>query len=573
MELDEILNSINKVSTLSEQYFLSLGELFPSLLNREGSTSLQNLQKILLRLKEGNEKSSESEKTLFSGYAEKYNPLFDELNEKISALSELDKMIADIKEDSEQMELIALNAMVISIKSGERGQAFSRITENLQRLSNDMFIFSDKLMEEEKLLIDHINSLRKIFTDILDSQKKLSQKGEVGTNGIDDLISNVVTPLKNIEENINSIYPSIQKSMQTLQLQDIVRQSMDQVKTCLNEIKNTTRQVAGSDEELDSICFCAKAYELCITMLTYVIDQITTSFMEFDQNWSNVTEILTDVETKKTMFYDTFIDQSKLREENITLRLARIINNFQALMEEFSNYHLVQKDLLHVTQNITEKARTMFSVFSNIRPVMSRLHHVRILQQIEVAKNEAITSVKDSVTDMDNLITAANNSLDSMEGLLSQFISETNKLLTNFTESISIDNSSMLALRREKSVFFDNLKSTQGQLGSVISSFAVFPAGFTEKCNNVASNLSGIVDLNLEIKKFRDEFTSAKNELEEKRKAAFASRNISNWDIKNSRFKELINHFTIASHKESAGKIGGFDIEKGTAPSGEITLF
>lgn len=92
----------------------------------------------------------------------------------------------------------------------------------------------------------------------------------------------------------------------------------------------------------------------------------------------------------------------------------------------------------------------MYNVFENLRPVMSRLHHVRILQQIEVAKNEAIKQVKDSVTDMDNLINASNKSLDLMEKLLSVFIHESTDLLSEFTDSITLDNQKMVCLRKEK---------------------------------------------------------------------------------------------------------------------------
>ena len=163
MEIERILSSINEISDNSEKYFLDLGSLFPSLLNRDNSTSLQELQEIFSDLGICNKKSSNTEEKLFNGYAEKYNPLFEELNSKIKELSELDKMIAGIKEDSEQMGLIALNAMVISIKSGEKGQAFSRITENLQRLANDMSLFSDKLLDEEKLDEEIAKALAKLM--------------------------------------------------------------------------------------------------------------------------------------------------------------------------------------------------------------------------------------------------------------------------------------------------------------------------------------------------------------------------------------------------------------------------
>ena len=571
MNLDDVLDSVNKVINLSEQYFVELGDLFPSLLNREGSTSLQNLQTVLNQLNESNEKSNHLEAELFSDYAEKYNPLFEELNNKISTLSELDKMIAGIKEDSEQMELIALNAMVISIKSGERGQAFSRITENLQRLSNDMFIFSDKLLEEEKQLIEHINELQKIFKNIMESQKKVSQQGSNSSQAVSSLISGVLGPLGQMEQNINSVYPPIQKAMTTLQLQDIVRQSLEGIKNCLLKIKNTDLLVAGSDDQLDSIELNRKIFVVCNEILDYIINQITNSFLEFDQNWSVVTSLLEEVDSQKQNFSSRFLSDISISGENINTRLAQITGDFETLMSEFSNYHLVQKDLLHTTQSITEKARTMYSVFGNLRPVMSRLHHVRILQQIEVSKNEAIKSVKDSVTDMDNLINSANNSLDIMETLLSQFITDTKNLLTNFTVSISKDNDNMLILRKEKGQYFDELKAAQNRLASIISNFAVFPMGFEDKYRRVASDLSGISALNVELKQYRNHLHQIVSDLETREKDLLASRGMITWQIKNPEYQELIEQLTISARKGATGEFSGGTED--TSSAGDITFF
>ncbi len=571
MDLNSLLNSVNEISRLSERYFMDLGNLFPSLLNKEISPSLKNLQGVIKTLGENNAKSVATENELFGGMEDKYSPLFEELNKKIETLDELDKFIAGVKEDSEQMELIALNAMVISIKSGEKGQAFSRITENLQRLSNDMFQYSDQLLNEEKLLIGHIKNLKDIFNGILDSQKTVSSQGSAGTSGIDSIISSITEPLSFMDSSLESIYPPIQKAMENLQLQDIIRQGLDHVKSCLQEIK-TSPEVAGSDAELDSICFNIALYELCVDVLNDIIDYFTKGFDNFDQNWGKVTSKLKNIETQKNDFTTRFLSIESGSKENITVRLDVVIDQFKKLINEFNNYHLVQKDLLHVTQSINEKARTMFSVFENLRPVMSRLHHVRILQQIEVAKNEAIKQVKDSVTDMDNLINASNKSLDLMEKLLSMFIRESSVLLDSFTDSITLDNQKMLTLRKNKTSYFDELQKSQTSLSSIISNFEVFPEGFEAKCKMVNTDLSDLSELKAKLEQCRDSLAARKDELSEKRSILLEQKNLDGWDIKNSNFSEIINHFTITAHKEAAGKIGGFEIEHG-AEQGEITFF
>lgn len=572
MTIENAVSKINDISSKSEAIFLQLGNLFPSLLNQKGSTSIQSLENMLKNLESANIESSKGESELFTDYGAKYNPLFEKLNEKIADLGQLDKMIAEIKEDSEQMELIALNAMVISIKSGEKGQAFSRITENLQRLSNDMFLFSDKLSEEEAQLLNFINTLKNIFSGILNSQKSLSSKGSESSSEIRDLISNVREPLGKISADIESVYPPIQKAMEGLQLQDMIRQSLDHVKSCMKEIKKHMTVQPGTDEELDYITFNITLLSLAAEVLEDINSYVAKSSGIFVSNWKKVIDILDAVENEKDSFEERFISGNSASAENIEKRLSSIISEFDGIIDEFNNYHLVQKDLLHTTQNITGRARTIYAVFETLRPVMSRLHHVRILQQIEVAKNDAIKSVQDSVTDMDNLINSANKSLDTMESLLEGFITETGSLLSSFTTSIGRDNENMVELKNNKMKFFDEISAGRNQLASIISNFTVFPDGFQSKCSSADQNIKDLQKIGSEISEFISEMKESQESLIQKKKNLLKERNISSWEIKNTNFVNLIKNFTITAHKEAAGKLAGMEIEKGAA-SGEVTFF
>ena len=56
------------------------------------------------------------------------------------------------------------------------------------------------------------------------------------------------------------------------------------------------------------------------------------------------------------------------------------------------------------------------------------------------------------------------------------------------------------------------------------------------------------------------------------RQKLFDNLNINSWEIKNNKLKEIIKQFTITSHKETAGKIAGFQVEAGH-DAGEITFF
>jgi hypothetical protein len=72
------------------------------------------------------------------------------------------------------------------------------------------------------------------------------------------------------------------------------------------------------------------------------------------------------------------------------------------------------------------------------------------------------------------------------------------------------------------------------------------------------------------------EFQQAVEENRKERDEIFARNGLETWAIQNGRLRDLVTQFTITSHKEAAGKIGGFDVEASelnTIESGDVTLF
>ena len=172
MDLKNISFDIQQISERIEEIFIDFAKEFPKLLNSTKSSSFDELSNALESLKTENSLSSKTESSFFDNYGEKYSFLFEALNKETESLTDIDNQITNITNDSEEMELIALNAMVVSIKSGEKGRAFSCITENLQRLSTDMINLSAKLTYEENILLENINNLKKIFKHLRENHKE-----------------------------------------------------------------------------------------------------------------------------------------------------------------------------------------------------------------------------------------------------------------------------------------------------------------------------------------------------------------------------------------------------------------
>lgn len=572
MNVKDIQEQIQLYSDKTEEIFLNLAERFPLLLNKEEGSSMDSLLEMFHKLKEQNTVVDSNEERFFSFYDRKYTPLFDALNAKIVDLSNVNADVKKIKDNSEEMELIALNAMVISIKSGEKGRAFSSITESLKQLSTDMNIYANKLLEEEQQLLHEIKELKKVFNGIMDSQKNLSTSGSTSSSSVYSLISMASDPLNEIKDIINSVYPPIQAAMEGLQLQDIIRQAMEHILLCLKECSAIDLSQEVNEDLLDNVTFNIQLLKLSNSVLDDICDNIKKSSEIFESNWVKVSDTLRAVEPKRLEYISRFLDRQKVTKDNIYANMAKINDNFAEILSMFGLYQSSQKSLERNCNEITVKAHQMFAVFEALKPIIDRLHHVRILQQIEVAKNPAIIAVKDSVTDMDNLINNANDSLDEMQEMLVTFITQIGDLLEQFTSAIRNDNAEMNKIRIAKNAFFNEFRSVQDGLSSILSSFSVFPAGFEQICVSVQNRLNELEDVHNNLKHIMSQMSDEVTRLEAKKMTYMQQLNVSSWELKDDRLKELVQHFTITAHKEEAGQLGSFEVENGVE-SGDITFF
>lgn len=574
MNVKDIENKIQTYATKTEEIFLNLADKFPTLLNKEESSSMDDLLNQFSILQSASDKVAKLETTFFGSYEKKYTPLFDALNKNIDELSKVNENVEKIKDNSEEMELIALNAMVISIKSGEKGRAFSSITENLKQLSSDMNIYSNKLLDEEQQLLKQISSLKILFDGIIESQRELSKAGNSSTDDINNLILKASLPLKEIKEIINSVYPPIQSAMEGLQYQDIIRQAAGHVTLCLHEVANIppTSSSQAQETKLDNITFNIQLLRLASSVLEDICGNIKKSIGIFKSNWTKVEETLRTVEPKRAEYMRRFMDRQAFAEDNIFTNLEKISVQFAETLQQFSVYISNQKSLERGCSDITEKTLQMYAVFEALKPIINRLHHVKILQQIEVAKNPAIEAVKDSVIDMDNLIVSANVSLDEMQDMLTGFISSIKGLLKNFTAAIKNDNVEMNKLRLAKNSFFNEFHNVQENLAAILSTFTVFPPGFEQYCVAVQNMFDELENINTDLRNIMVKLAEDRMKLEEEKMDLLNELDLSSWELKDNRLKDLVTHFTIAAHKEEAGQIGDFGVENGME-DGEIVFF
>ncbi len=579
IKIDSIRDTIRNCSEATEGIYAKLGESFPGLLSvtkNSGSSSLPGLKAFLNDLDRGFSAYSDGGAEFFSGWNTRNMDLFTVLGEKMASLDAINERVAQIRADSEELEIISLNAMVISIKSGEKGRAFSCITENLKKLSARMISLSNELLLDEQRLIEKNIAFKNSVKALLSGSSEASRTRSLDTvPELQESLGQAQSDLDRMSSEASRVQSPIHEAMSGIQLQDIIRQSIDQILLALAEM--SAHSASGTDEDaLDCLTLNIELIEICLRIADDVQKNLDASLAIFSANWDAVHKILTSVEALRKSFLSRYLDPHGSSGKSLPVLLDRMTSGFSDYIGQISLYQRGQKAMVRDSAFILSEVKHLRTLFDTIRPIISRLQHVRITQQIEVAKNPAISAVKDTVDYMSDLIMKADIRVQETRNELEAFIAEIEEVTREFGTTAAADQTELERIKQERTEFFHRMKDSQGALASSVMDLRVFPDSFQSLCAEIESLFATFRGTKDSFKNASSALKAVSIELHATRNAIFSQKGISSWQIHDSRLRDLVTRFTITSHKQAAGEIGGFEVEQsdlGIFESGEVTLF
>ncbi len=580
MDIDQITAGIQDCNASTGEIFTRLATAFPALLavvaETDDSSSLSALSGLLTRIKDGFSLDDRDESAFFREYDRRIGLLFAALSERMTSLEGIHERVAAIRADSEELELISLNAMVISIKSGEKGRAFSVITENLKRLSAQLITISNNLIREEQTLFARNDALKKSFTSVVDAKGLASGEHDSAVSAlIVPVLSRAESDLAEMDRTARLVNAPIRAAMAGIQLQDIVRQSNDQILLALTEMSGV-KDDATKEDTLDRLSFDCEILEICAKIALDVEANLSSSIETFSANWDGVHRVLDDVERRRVDFLSRYLDRRSSAETALPSLLDRVIASFSGYIAHIALYQHGQKSMVKDSAAIVGEIKTLKNLFDTITPVIARLQHVRITQQIESAKNAAIAAVRDTVSHMSDLILRSDARVQETRKELESFIAGIGELNASFNEDSARDARELERIKREKQEFFQGMQGYQEELAATVARLRVYPDSFDRLCGDVDALLVDLKGARDTMRSASSQFARMIREYRAEEERLLADMGLKEWEIRNDRLRGLVKRFTITAHKEVAGEIGGFEVEGTGAEaveSGDVTLF
>ena len=578
----EIYNSLLSISKDSGADFLELSKNFPvmlreldSITNRNSSAMVSlrmfsSIQNQLTTIIESQQQLLTENRKFLAEVREKNNSLFKHFSEKMHLLDTIQDIISGIKDGSQEMEVISLNAMVVSIKSGKAGQAFSYITSNLKHMSLRLISQSEQLIENGKEVQEALQILKNEIAKVNNLNQNSSAESYDSSSSMIKAIEGISEKLSSMLESSKQVKAPVVKAMEGIQMQDIIRQSLDDVLIAVQKLSMPSVSLSP-EEKLYAYNANEKLSTLCIRCLTKIREKLDDSIKVFSTNREIAAGILSEIDKTK----DTFVNNDNESISGlITLKMniESAIDDFNGFSEIFGLYQSVQGKVLEAVQNIQEVVQIMSLCFNGFLPIIGNLQYVAIAQRIEVARNDAISSIKDTVEYMSQLIQNTKDSVDTAQKQLKEFTDTSQVQIQSFLATTLRNKTTLSDVTESKRSFAENLNSLYNGLKEAIRNFRIYSPDFyicyekiAEKIESL-KKLSGRIDTEIQnIQAFADENAAQKQN-------HMSIHNLTDDGIHNADIEEFLQHFTITDDKLEAGSIAGISVTGG-AESGEITFF
>ncbi len=587
---DEIIAKLNTLVKHTEEIYLTLAKQFPELL-KEMEKSIQNSNQFVEDFKGAGSRSTaeggasidatiqrtqaiiEDASKTFREIHEEDSRLFSTIEEGIGRLTELETYISRIHEDSEAMEIISLNAMTVALKAGSAGRAFSYITEELKRLSTKTIGLTEDLTHQGKFLLDTFERFRGRMQEVKNFQENLFAdiEGRLRTS-FEDLskgIGQLISVISEFVEKAKATKAPLLRIMEEIQLQDIIRQSIDHVIISLQELREISE--SGTQEELlDELSFFHSLPDLCTSLLDDVQEKLKSSLSVFHEQEETARNIIENLEIERRNFLES-VTRTKAGNSLSDL-FANASGILKELLEDLAISIRHKDEITSESKTLTKQVLQMEKTFKTFETIVSRFHSVDIASRIEVAKQEILRKMTGTVEEMTALTGRIEKDVGDSLNATKEFIKTTNASIRDYTDVFQAEAEMIRKFETSIRDSYETLFQARETIGSSLSGFSVFTGQFVYLFTEGRKQLDGLSILLEDIDRLKDKLREIKEKSETQMKPLLENLGKTDWNIENKKLQNIIKRFTIFTHKKTAGNIGGFVVEDGVPP-GEITMF
>jgi hypothetical protein len=496
--------------------------------------------------------------------------LLDALTKSLDRLQNLEGNIKNIRNDSEDMTLVALNALTGAIKSGTAGRAFSVITDELKRLSDQTNLLTDVLQTDSSSLMYQLSN----FTEELHKLETLQERVFSGLEpkitqeflDIEAQVKELTESLYTLIEESKSLEAPVSAVMETIQIQDIVRQSLDHILIALASYE--TVQADASVDTVELQAFKGQLLNLGEVIMNDVVKKLEESVLAFETALFSIQKLIRKGEKQRTLLLRGHF--SSLSENSIHIVFEKAAQTLTAVEQNLSDYMAIKQTVASQGNRIADEVATLTKQYVKFDKIINRFRTVDIAARIEISKQSILRSIKNTVLAMSDLINRITFDVEEAKKASTMFIDDTHNAIIEYAKTYEEELSAFSGTQKELLRAFQQFSAYREQLEQNTRNFTLFSETFLTLLETQDAKLTKIKQLVNQCKDVRSAFITAKESI---------PNDTQKMEIRNQHLKDIINKFTIYAHKQAAAEIGNFEVDSSTSSesfeieASEVTFF
>ncbi len=213
--------------------------------------------------------------------------------------------------------------------------------------------------------------------------------------------------------------------------------------------------------------------------------------------------------------------------------------------------------------------------FMDSLSLVSQFYPVNINARVEVAKWDNLSLIGTATVEMSNTTDKINR---DMQVALKLIRETTKKIETSVTYYSKGNAEEIISINDITSRIIECSKGLTGSskiLSGTLNSFSVYSNTFFSLLDDSVLDIESLNKITSLISNIRKTLDNSGKTVELQKNKILSELGLEKWEVKNSRLEEIINKFTIYTHKQTAEDIAGITVVKKVeaGEAGELTLF
>ena len=444
-----------------------------SLIAAEGGNGLDALHTIMENTRECIQGAHKS----FSDLSDNDARMLDILKKSISRLDTLEELINNITFNTEEMELISLNAMVVALKAGHEGGGFSHVTDELRRISAKTISEAKNLTNEGKQIQNYFEEVQNTADSIAQEQEHIFSQFGIKLfekfNTIETRLTAIVEFFTTLRSRANEIREPLFKMTEAVQSQDLIRQTIDQIKLTLGQIQNIDTSIDDETQNsllLDEYTFLEQVSNLGAYLLEEITKTITDNSETFKTGITQVHEIVEKIEQERDLFVTRQIEGAD-SEDGIYDLFQHSEEDLATMLRDTRKVPKLKQAMRTSNNAFIGRIQGLEEGFQKFTTMVGRFRNIHVAARIEVAKRQILKEMQSTVQEMrsltENIIADVEKALETTK----DFIETAQEAETGFRESYRVEINLAESFSLEIQRLYKHLKTTNDEIVATMKSF------------------------------------------------------------------------------------------------------